>query len=262
MTGFRVSVLCLALPSVVLLGCPASQTWTTARTVPSGTVQHTAGVEFVGLTWECPEAATDCIEPIGFLPVPFPAYSLRVGIGDMLDFGFKASSSGSFGADLKVQLVETDFFDLALDPGVTSPFVFNFTYVTLPILFSLNFSEALTLTLYPKAAYWAVYSNDLDTAVDGVFIGGGANFQIRINEKFAITPGFEFMRSTEDRAEQGSVTFLNFGIGFSFGSFPGFGPAAEEMQMQPEPAPGYAPPPAATGPEPAPAPAPAPAPVQ
>lgn len=247
MRGFRASAVCLALPSIVLFGCPASQTWTTARTVPAGEIQHAAGVEFLGLTWDCPEAAgTSCVDPIGFVAVPFPAYSLRIGAADMLDIGFKVSSSGSFGADFKVQLVETDFFDLALDPGATTPFIFSFTYFTMPILFSLNFSDMMTLTLYPKVAYWAVYDKDIETGAEGVFFGGGGNFQIRVSEKFAITPGFEFMRIVSATDDQESVTFLNFGVGFNFGSFPSFG--APEPTMQPQPAPGVAPAPGAPPP--------------
>ena len=233
----------LAVFSFLLLGCPASQTWTTARTVPAGTVQHTAGVEFVGVTWECPDSAGDaCSDPIGFVAVPFPAYVARIGAADMFDLGFKASASGSFGADFKIQLVRTDVFDLALDPGFTVPFIFSFTYVNLPVLFSLNFGEMTTLTLYPKASYWAVFNNDIDTAIDGFFVGGGMNFQIRVGERFAITPGFEWMRSVEEYDEEGTVTFLNFGVGFSFGSMPQYG---EQAVMQPEPT-AAPPPPGAT----------------
>jgi hypothetical protein len=247
MRGLSVPIVLVAVSGVLLLGCPASQTWTTARTVPAGTVQHTAGVEFVGLTWECPESSSgtsSCVQPLGFVAVPFPAYVARIGVADPLDIGLKASSSGSFGLDFKIQVVRTKVFDLALDPGITTPFIFSFMYVNLPIYASLNFGEMLTLTFYPKVSYWLVFQDEVETAIDGFFYGGGANFQIRISERFALTPGFEWARSAQEYAAEGTVTFLNFGIGFTFGSFPEFGdPATLEAapQQYPAPQPGPAP---------------------
>ncbi|MBI2897217.1 MAG: hypothetical protein HYY06_26910 [Deltaproteobacteria bacterium] len=212
---------------MMLLGCPSSQTWTTARTVPAGSVQHTAGVEFIGLNVDDPDCVDaegdDVCDSIGFVAVPFPGYIARIGVADMLDLGFKASTAGSFGADFKIQLVRTDAFDLAIDPGFSMPFVFAFTYINMPVLFSLNFGEMTTLTLYPKASYWVVFNEDIDTAANGFFVGGGANFQIRVSDRFAITPGFEWTRSVAGMDEGEAITFFNFGVGFSFGSFPEFG---------------------------------------
>src|SRR5688572_23799881 len=183
------------LPVAFLLGgCPASQTWTTPRTIPAGRVQHTAGVEFAGLLADdCAAGETGCVNVGGFVPIPFPAYVLRIGAADMLDIGIKASSTGTFGVDFKIQVVRTDFFDLALDPGVTFPWIFSFGYLNLPIMFGLNFSDSLTLVLYPKGTYallFADYDADEEVAtVDGLFVGGGAALQVRISDRFALTPG-------------------------------------------------------------------------
>ena len=209
---------------LLLAGCPASQTWTTPRTIPAGRIQHTAGVEFAGLIAadECEGDATDgCVNVAGFIPIPFPAYVLRIGAADMLDIGIKASSTGTFGADFKIQLVRSDFFDLAIDPGVTFPWIFSFGYLNLPIMFGLNFGESMTLVLYPKGTYallFADYDADEEVAtVDGLFIGGGAALQLRISDGFAITPGFEWQTLVTD-TEDGSVSLIVFGIGFSFGA--------------------------------------------
>lgn len=211
--------------SMMLLGCPSSQTWTTARTVPAGSVQHTAGVEWIGLVVEdpsCTEADGDVCD-LGFVAVPFPGYIARIGVADMLDMGFKVSTTATFGADFKIQLVRSDGFDLAIDPGFSMPFIFAFTSLNMPILFSLNFGEMMTLTLYPKASYWVVFDDEYDNAASGFFAGAGMNFQIRISDRFAIAPGFEWTKALAGLEEGESLTFFNFGVGFSFGSFPEYG---------------------------------------
>lgn len=243
-----------ALGSLLLLGCPASQNWTTARTIEEGSVQHTVGVEFLGIAFDDPDCdidpmSTACTEDLGFIAIPLPAYAIRFGVSDLLDIGGKFSASGTIGFDFKLQLVRSDAFDLAIDPGLS--FISTVTYWNLPILISLNFGQSVTLTLAPKASYLLVLAGDAggdEFLLDGLFLGGGANFQFRAGKSVAITPGFDWQTLVTEA--DGRLSFFSFGLGVSFGGMPQFG----EQQMAALPpgqgGPGYAPAPGGGAPPP------------
>ena len=67
------------------------------------------------------------------------------------------------------------------------------------------------------------------STVDGLFIGGGANLNVRISDRFAITPGFEWQTLVTD-TEGGNVSLIVFGVGFSFGAMPDYAP---QMGVEP-----------------------------
>jgi len=205
----------LWLSVVTLMGCPASQTWTTARSLPKGKIQHTVGVEFLGASVEvCDDDAEVCAQGDGFITAPFPAYVLRYGLTDFMDIGGKFSSSGQLGADLKLQLVRSKFFDFALDPGAYASV--GFGNVQVPLLFSVNFTRNLTLTLAPKLSYQTLWVDDADNLAGGLYAGGGVNMQIRINEKIAVTPGFDY-QTWLTGGDVLSASYLSIGAGVSFG---------------------------------------------
>lgn len=227
---------------VVLAGCPAAQTFTTARTLPVGTVQHTIGVESLGAVVDettCTEGEEGCVsDPIGWVAIPFPMYGMRAGLTEQLEIGGRFSFAGQAGVDLKVQLVRSEAFDLAIDPSISSSFGFGF--FSLPILASLNIGDAVTLTLAPKASYLLLFG-DNDSLVDGFFLGGGANIQIRIADAVAFTPGFDYQRLMG--TDETGLAFFSVGIGLSFGAFPTYGTqAAPTIQpAAPTTPPGYGP---------------------
>ncbi len=241
----------VVLGAIVLGGCPASQSWTTARAVEPGRPQHTVGLEWLGVVVEqdCDPDVESCPEYLdGFFFYPFPAYAIRFGLSDRIDMAIKASMSGSMGFDLKLQLVRSEVFDFAIDPGYSffGPFI---GYLNLPLLASLNLGPTTTITLAPKASYIVPLQDDVDL-VDGFFLGTGANLQIRVSDSFAITPGVDWSVFVTGGDAVEAVQYLSFGVGFSFGGMPDYGKA------DPEPPYGGQPPPAGppAGPPPAPPP--------
>lgn len=229
----------------LLSGCPASQTWTTARTLDEGDVQYSAGAEFLGFQAEYSDPSASS-ELNGILLVPFPAFVLRYGVAEHVEIGGKFSMTGSMTFDVKIQLLRTDAFDLAFDPGLTSAFLIN--YLHLPILASLNFGENVTLTFAPKVSYAFIVASDGSStdSADGFFVGGALSLQFRIGESFAITPAFEWLEAVDPGAYT-RFAILNFALGFSFGGRPVYGEAgygsAQPAPMAPAPAgptgPGY-----------------------
>lgn len=209
----------LALAVLAVAGCPTAQTWTTARTVAPGRMQHTVGVEVVGVTIEDRTVAGETtIDDPGLVGVPFPAYVLRLGLLNGLDAGLKLSATGTFSLDGKVQLLRGRTIAVALDPGITAPFAFEYVTFNLPVLLSIEAGGGFTLTVYPKSSYALVLHEGTDTAIDGLLVGGGAHVQIRVVPGFAVTPSFEVQALAwgKDRTS----TVIEFGIGFSFGALP------------------------------------------
>lgn len=205
--------------ALALAGCPAAQTWTTARTVTPGRLVHTLGVDFVGVTIEDRAVAGETtIDDPGLVGIPFLGYVARYGVMPGLDAGLKVSSTGAFALDAKVQLLRGRTLALALDPGAHAPFHFDYVYLNLPILLSLEVGNGFTVTLYPKSSYVFVIDEETDNAIDGLLVGGGMHVQIRILPGFAVTPAVEVLVLAwgEDR----TATVMDFGLGFSFGALP------------------------------------------
>lgn len=129
------------------VGCtlPAG-TYTTARALPAGRVQHGAVLEVAPYLDEARSEHSD-VEPIERdsrfgLPVQ-PGYTLRGGLGS----GFELSSKmllGSFDVSLKWQVIDTERFALALAPrGQTGGLVYGMSpyYAELPLLATLQFGR-------------------------------------------------------------------------------------------------------------------------
>jgi hypothetical protein len=205
--------------ALALAGCPASQTWTTARTVTPGRVAHALGVDFVGVTIEDRTVAGETtIDDPGLVGIPFLGYVFRYGVTAGLDAGLKVSSTGAFAIDAKVQLLRGRTLALALDPGALAPFRFEYVYLNLPILLSLEAGSGFTVTLYPKSSYVLVIDEETDNAIDGLLVGGGMHVQIRILPAFAVTPAVEVL--VLGWGEDRTATVIDFGLGFSFGALP------------------------------------------
>lgn len=200
-------------------GCPASQTWTTARTIPKGEVQHTVGAEVLGFNVDvCSDDEQFCLESdTDVLAAPFPAYVIRYGLADNMDIGGKFSTTGQVSGDLKVQLVRGETFEFALDPSLAT--TFSYMNLAAPLLFSFNLDPKITFTVSPKLSYQFIFS-DGDYLADGFFVGGGANLQYRLNEKVAITPGFDIQTMVAGPIENVSATYFSIGAAVSFGGLP------------------------------------------
>lgn len=199
--------------------CPNPNTFTTPRTLPPGQVQHTVSVEAVGAFNE-----DDSV----MLPT-LPSYTARVGIADRLELGFHFSHLSSLGADFKWNPVQSEAFDLALDPGAQVFYIVGDTslviyYLHFPLLLGFNLSEGATLVLTPGVSLLGV-GGSIETDGDNNYYGGsdsawlmrgGIGLDVRASEKFSVQPEVTFLKSFESG---GGIVFLA-GVGFKFGAQP------------------------------------------
>ncbi|MEM9193720.1 MAG: hypothetical protein AAGF12_31385 [Myxococcota bacterium] len=215
-------------------GCPASQSFLTARSLPKGDIQHTVGVEFLGVDYRNSDCAPDdeeCLDPIGFAAVPWLAYAVRVGATDWMEVGGKYSTSGLLSLDLKFELFRSEYFDLAVDPGLSftpGGALFTedredavgidaaFTYFFLPVLGSFNFGP-VTITLQPRMSYMLLFSQSA-SFTDGLFLGGGVSIHWRVSDVVTLIPGFDYQVLTAP--SNNSANFFSGGIAVSFGDQP------------------------------------------
>jgi hypothetical protein len=229
--SFIVKALALA---GLLSGCPAAQSFTTARTLPPGEIQHTVAVEWLGVDYqnsECETMPESCFDPVGYPAIPWPAYLVRYGANDFLELGGKLSTAGLITAEFKFQLLRSEYFDFALDPNVSftpgtavvgireGGIDAAFTYLSLPILMSVNLGD-FTATFAPRFSYLLLFSSSR-SIVDGLFGGGGVSVEYRVSDVVSIVAGFDYQLLVLSAAAA-SANFFSAGLGISFGAQPDY----------------------------------------
>ncbi len=151
------AVLALASSACTL---PAG-TYTTARALPTGKVQH-AGILEVAPYFDKRRDNSTQEERLAntYLPVQ-PGYGIRVGVARRVEFGAKLLA-GSLDVSLKLQLVDTKHFALALAPRVQSA---GIAYMLPP------YAAELPLLLTAEAGRWSVTPR-----VGAAYAGGHPDF--------------------------------------------------------------------------------------
>jgi hypothetical protein len=235
-----------AAGALLVTGCPNPNTYGTPRTVRPGKLSHSIAAEWVG--WSFKERVEDPetgevlqeAEVSGSIIAP-PTYTLRLGVADTVDVGFRAANLSSLGADVKWNFAKSEFFDAAIDPGAQWLNVgFDVVHLHAPVLIGFNFSEAVSLVLSPGVMYgvssFDTGEDDLDNELnellgaDGLYGRLGVGFDFRFTKRFAVHPEVTFLRSfsqDDDTQLEGALTYM-FGIGFNFGNLPDFAVDAEQ----------------------------------
>jgi len=210
-----------------LAGCPATDTYTSARTLPPGRMQFLAA----GGGIAAPDLdASDTHKVVGWEVDPaMPTPGVRVGIVDGVDIGARAPYLAELGGDLKVRLLR-GMFDIALDPGVvvfhTSEdndnvdnaihyFAGNVFWINAPVLVDLNLSRMVSLVASPGATY--VFSTGAGSAAQ-LFATCGLGLNLRVFPWLSIQPQVSAVTAFRYAGD----VFLSFGAGFSFGAQPRF----------------------------------------
>ncbi len=228
--------LLLATCAVALLsGCPNPNTYGTPRTVPTGKFNHVIAAEGVSLTYgrTTSDSAT--------LPMA-PSYHLRYGLADDADLGFKVLNLDSIGADVKWNFERSEYVDFAVNPGIQGAYfstggqpssdVWLF-YLHLPLLIGFNIGHDLTIVATPGVTYLATETvTDPSASTQEQAIGAGSallgrlglGLNVRLADNFAMQPEVTAMRGFNDV----KYTFVTFGLGFSLGPHPMYGPPPPE----------------------------------
>lgn len=155
----RVAIALVALASSACT-LPAG-TYTTARALPAGKVQH-AGIVEVAPYFDKRRGNSTEEERLAntYLPVQ-PGYGIRVGVASRVEFGAKLLA-GSLDAGLKLQLVDSKHFAMALAPRVQSAGV---VYLLPP------YAAEVPLLLTAEAGRWSVTPR-----VGATYAGGHPDF--------------------------------------------------------------------------------------
>jgi hypothetical protein len=217
--------------SLVHVGCPSPNTYGTPRTVAPGKFAHTAALEGYGGTYVTRDAKGNESTESALVPT-LPTYQLRAGVADRVDLGFRISNLTSLGGDAKFNIVRSEVFDLALDPGVqwihlkvgdASSEIF---YFHAPLLLGFNLGKRVSIVATPGAVYNLVSSEMIGTGGDGLTSAGGIfarlglGLNLRFSDHFAMQPEVTAMRGFGD----GEAWLFSVGLGFNFGTLPLFGP--------------------------------------
>lgn len=199
-----------------LAGCPSPNVYGTARTLPAGTIQHTAAVETIGVA---PRTGSGL-----FLPTA-PTYQLRLGVTDRVDLGFRLGNLSTLGFDAKINLVR-GAFDLAIDPGLQGMYLAfgssgaALMYFNLPVILGFNLSENFSIIATPGVAYAlgiGYTSSSSEYNSDGFAGRLGLGLNIRVSRSFALQPEVTALYFP---GSEGVI--VSGGIGFSFGAQPDF----------------------------------------
>lgn len=233
MTGEKCVVWALVTVATLLGACSSSQTFTTARALEARESQHTTGFELWGQFDPQPlcserDGIAECTTPPPLLPYPAPFYASRYGLGGDIDFGLRVSASLSVAADLKVQLLGSRGFDLAVAPMLAYSYIF--TTFRLPVLMSINTSRSSTLTVTPFAGYG--FASDVTDPRGALVVGGALSYQFRF-DRIAVIPSVEY----EHRFPSTSRWFSDYprsnfilGLGFAFGGQGAYGSGSPRPQ--------------------------------
>jgi hypothetical protein len=247
-------------------GCPNPNLYGTPRTTPAGKVAGFVALEGFGWTVKTKKIVpeNDSWNPdqtyTGKLPMA-PSFGGRFGIAERFDMGFRLSGFTTPGADVKWNFLRTDVLDLAVDAGAEYA-LFSAFRVHLPLLVGLNFSEKVSLVLLPGVMYGVSTADDrlsenstfrTVTSTGGWYGRAGVGLNIRFNKKVAIQPEITFVKAFKQEEDEifESVLVYNFGLGFSFGNLPEYGPPEPPTAPPlPPPAPAPTPAPASSAPAP------------
>ena len=242
----------------MLSGCLSLGMTQSAQTLRPSQIQHAFGLEWFSIQ------AEDADYP---LPFALPFYAVRVGMSEGVDLGFRTNATfTNIGVDLKIQPLDTEFLDVAIDP--TLQYAWAWGWAHLPLLVGLNLGESVQLTLSGRIAYALPMLDDtgLDELEDTLgsnsqtIVGGGAALYLRVGRTFAIVPEIQAVRGFGDT----DPVVLSFILGFTLGDQPGIEPEPEPPLIPPTPLrpsgppahpygpPGVAPPPGGAAPGPPP----------
>jgi len=206
-----------------------------------------------------------------------PTYTMRVGLVDRLDFGFRVANFSSIGGDIKWNFIKSEVIDLAIDPSIqyyhlggsssssSDPVLEEWSADILRLngvlLVGINAGKTLTLmptlgVAYTEAlgSYRGVTSLEIAQGSSGVAARIGLGLNIRASAKFAVQPEVTVLRPLQSRADEGVIYVI--GVGFNIGKLPIYDEEAAPPPAAPgASAPGTQYPPSAPAPAPAPTPA-------
>ncbi|HEY8091468.1 MAG TPA: hypothetical protein VIF09_26570 [Polyangiaceae bacterium] len=219
----------------LLCGCPNPNTYGTPRTLDPGKIEVQISGEGFAANANGASAAAPTL----------PTAGIRYGVADGFDFGARVTNMSGLGIDGKIRLLKGTV-DLALDPGVqafyyaisasssagttsgsSSESIF-ISYLHLPLLVGINFSQAASLVLTPGVfgalASGTVTSSSGASSSQSIFSGTGfggrfgLGINIRTSKAVSLQPEVTAMHEFNDS----NVWIYVFGFGVNFVNGPDY----------------------------------------
>lgn len=197
-----------------------------AQALEEGQVQHQFGLEWFRVR-----------DDAGAYEMPFamPYYGIRAGVADRVELGFRSNVTfTNLGFDLKLQAVDTEALDLAIDP--TLQYAWLWGWAQLPVLVGFNLSEAFQIILSGRISHAFPLVDESDPSdLDDFFgssstaAGGGLGLYVRVGRRFAIMPEVQAVRGLGGD----DPVILSFTLGFAIGDQPGVAPEPERPMVPP-----------------------------
>jgi len=217
--ALQLTTLAAALGSLALTGCPNVANLTTARVLDPGTVEVTVAPAVTGMS----AAFFDSTET-GTLTAGTIDLGVRAGLAEVVDLGFRISNLGNLNLDVKVGLLDSETFRIALDPTIGGVFLSaggdgdntsaGYFQLDLPVLFDVVFSDRITLSLAPRYTLLYLFAES-EVSTASHLLGGAVGLEIALGDSFAIQPnaGIGFWVNGPDEV---STNFFSAGIAFKF----------------------------------------------
>ncbi|MBO6938323.1 MAG: hypothetical protein JJ863_25360 [Deltaproteobacteria bacterium] len=201
-------------------GCLSANTYQTAQVMERGDWE--LGLALYGSKVRDACFAEECATyttPNGESPLPGagsggPELVFRVGVGHRMDFGARVGVVGAR-VDLKAQLVDTEYFDLALDLGVRASV--REIGVTLPLILSSQFHEwfGVFASAQGMLSRWRFNGDGRDTLL-GSGVAGSFGVSIGPPDVVSVRPEVSYHHVLHGSRLPDGLTEPSFGF-WSFG---------------------------------------------
>lgn len=137
----------LALP--LLFGCAVGNRWGSPRAIPAGSLAHVITVDMGAANGDLLGDDSD----FSALPIVWPTYTLRAGLGGPAELGVGLGYMLGIHGDVKVELLRSSWFDLAVVPGVGvqpwntfhSEDAYTAWVAEVPLLLGINLGEGISI---------------------------------------------------------------------------------------------------------------------
>ena len=186
-------------------GCISYSTLHTATPLETGETEIGSSIGFYGAAASVPafntggsssDTDTSTSPTSGSLSLPYNEYDVRFGAAPNFDIGLKTNFYG-LGMDFNYALVNDSSFAFSIDPGIFMTgwgVIWGTGYVN--FLADVLKTERVTFSVGAKPGYWFSVTNTVGNP--GFYVGGTATLRLDINDKLALTPGFDLIYPLEN----------------------------------------------------------------
>ena len=195
-------------------GCVSYTTLHTATPVETGETELGGSIGFYGAGTNVGAVVggTDNDTGAGAAGIPYNEYEVRFGAAPNLDIGVKSNLMG-IGLDFNYALVNDSAFAFSLDPGV----YFNGVGILwghgfVNLLADVLKTERVTFSVGAKPGYW--FAASAGATSPGFYAGGTATLRLDLNDKLALTPGFDIVYPLQNN--QYNFAFYTISVGGKF----------------------------------------------